>query len=208
MTLNGSLHGFFLGKKGLRQGDPMSLGLFLLCMEFFSRLIKRNTTNSNFNFHPKCEKLKITHILYVDDLMFFSRGDLPSIHILMEYLQEFRDVSRLAVNTSKSNIFTAGIQNDVLDGILAMTEFARGEMSVRYLGIPLTAKRFSVTDSSPFVDQITSCVRKWTAKSLSFTGRLELVRSVIQGLEGFLLQVFPLPATVIEKIHRLCKAFL
>ncbi|KAL0423656.1 UNVERIFIED_CONTAM: putative mitochondrial protein [Sesamum radiatum] len=125
VALNDSLHGLFPGQKGLRQGDPMSPALFLLCMEYFSRLIKRNTSNSDSNFHLKCEKLKITHLLFADDLTLFSRGDLPSIHILMECLQEFRDVSGLAVNTTKSNIFTAGIQDDILDGILAMTEFAR-----------------------------------------------------------------------------------
>ncbi|KAL0294689.1 UNVERIFIED_CONTAM: putative mitochondrial protein [Sesamum calycinum] len=79
VAMNGSLHGLFPAKKGLRQGDPMSPALFLLCMEYFSRLIKRSTTNSDFNFHPKCEKLKITHLLFADDLMLFSRGDLPSI---------------------------------------------------------------------------------------------------------------------------------
>ncbi|KAL0318331.1 UNVERIFIED_CONTAM: hypothetical protein Sangu_1989300 [Sesamum angustifolium] len=182
----------FPGKKGLRQGDPMSPALFLLY----------------FNFHPKCEKLKITHLLFADDLMLFSRGDLPSIRILMECLQEFRDVSGLAVNNAKSNIFTAGIQNDTLDEALAMTDFARGHMPVRYLGIPLAAQRLSVTDYSPLVDQIAGCIRKWTAKSLSFAGRLELIRSVLQGVECFWLQVFPLPMAVIEKIHRLCRAFL
>ncbi|KAL0300489.1 UNVERIFIED_CONTAM: Retrovirus-related Pol polyprotein from type-2 retrotransposable element R2DM [Sesamum calycinum] len=154
VALNGSLHGFFAGKKGLRQGDPMSPGLFLLCMEYFSRLIKRKTTDSDFNFHPKCEKLKITHLLFVDDLMMFSRGDLPSVHILMECLQEFWDVSGLAVNTSKSSIFTAGIENNILCDILARTEFTRGEMPVRYLGIPLAAQRLSVRDYSPLVNQI------------------------------------------------------
>ncbi|KAL0295604.1 UNVERIFIED_CONTAM: Retrovirus-related Pol polyprotein from type-2 retrotransposable element R2DM [Sesamum angustifolium] len=154
VALNGSLHGHFPGKKGLRQGDPMSPALFLLCMEYFSRLIKRSTTNSDFNFHPKCEKLKITHLLFADDLMLFSRGDLPSIRILMECLQEFRDVSGLAVNNAKSNIFTAGIQNDTLDEALAMTDFARGHMPVRYLGIPLAAQRLSVTDYSPLVTKL------------------------------------------------------
>ncbi|KAL0286498.1 UNVERIFIED_CONTAM: hypothetical protein Sangu_2730000 [Sesamum angustifolium] len=81
VALNGSLHGFFTGKKGLRQGDPMSPALFIICMEYFSRLIKRKTTDSDFNFHSKCEKLKITHLLFVDDLMMFSRGDLSSVHL-------------------------------------------------------------------------------------------------------------------------------
>ncbi|KAL2224581.1 UNVERIFIED_CONTAM: Retrovirus-related Pol polyprotein from type-2 retrotransposable element R2DM [Sesamum indicum] len=100
VSLNGSLHGFFPGKKGLQQGDPMSPALFLLSMEYLSRMIKRKTSNSDFNYHPKCEKLKITHLLFADDLMLFSRGDLPSIHILMECLKVFRDVSGLSVNTS------------------------------------------------------------------------------------------------------------
>ncbi|KAL0287980.1 UNVERIFIED_CONTAM: hypothetical protein Sradi_7112600 [Sesamum radiatum] len=177
-------------------------------MEYFSRLVKRRTSDSEFNFHPKCEKLKITHLLFADDLMLFSRGDLPSISILMECLQEFRDVSGLAVNTSKSSIFTAGIHNDELHGILARTEFVRGAMPVRYLGIPLAAQRLSVSDYSPLVDQIAKSISKWAAKSLSYAGRLELIRSVIQGVECFWLQIFPLPAAVVEKIHRLCRNFL
>ncbi|KAL2246039.1 UNVERIFIED_CONTAM: hypothetical protein Sindi_2872100 [Sesamum indicum] len=114
VALNDFLHGFFPRRKGLRQGNPMLPTIFLLSMEYFSRL-----------------KLKITHLFFADDVMLFSRGDIPSIHVLMECLQEFRDASGLTVNTSKSRIFTVGIQNEELDGILAHTEFARGEMPVR-----------------------------------------------------------------------------
>ncbi|KAL2251108.1 UNVERIFIED_CONTAM: hypothetical protein Sindi_2233100 [Sesamum indicum] len=164
VSLNGSLHGFFPGKKGLRQGDSMSPALFLLSREYFSRLVKRKTSSSDFNYHPKCEKLKITHLLFADDLMFFSRGDLPSIHVLMECLQEFRDASALSVDTSKSCIFTAGIRNEELD------EIARGEMPIRYLGIPLAAQRLSVNNYSPLVDQIANYISKWKSKSLSYVG--------------------------------------
>ncbi|KAK4422000.1 hypothetical protein Salat_2150700 [Sesamum alatum] len=140
-------------------------------------LVKRNTSNSEFNFHPKCEKLKITHLLFADDLMLFSRGDRPSVQILMECLQEFRDVSGLTVNTSKSSIFTA-------------------------------AQRLKVTNYSPLVDRIADSISKWSAKSLFFVGRLELITSVIQGVECYWLQCFPLPAAVVDKIHRLCRNFL
>ncbi|KAL0461952.1 UNVERIFIED_CONTAM: hypothetical protein Slati_0082800 [Sesamum latifolium] len=177
-------------------------------MDFFSRMIKRKTSNSEFNFHPKCEKLKITHILFADDLMLFSRGDLRSVNILMECLQEFRDISGLAVNTSKSCIFTAGIVNNELDGIHARTEFTRREMPVRYSGISLAAQHLSITDYLPLVDRIANYISKWTAQSLSFAGRLELISSVIQGVECFWLQCFSLPAAVVDKIHQHCRNFL
>ncbi|KAK4397838.1 protein disulfide isomerase-like 2-3 [Sesamum angolense] len=100
--------------------------------------------------------------------MLFSNGDFPSVHILMECLQEFRDVSVLAVNTSKSSIFTAGIENNQLREILARTDFAKGDMPVRYLGIPLAAQNcqvWSVSDSR-------SSHSQWQSlrKSIGFAG--------------------------------------
>ncbi|KAL0431821.1 UNVERIFIED_CONTAM: hypothetical protein Sradi_0808100 [Sesamum radiatum] len=86
--------------------------------------------------------------------MLFFRDDLLSVHILMKCLQEFKDISSLAVNTLKSSIFTAGIIDNEFDGILARTEFTRGEMPVWYLGIPLAAQHLSVSDYSSLVDCI------------------------------------------------------
>ncbi|CAH9141489.1 unnamed protein product [Cuscuta epithymum] len=105
ISLNGSLYGFFEGKRGIRQGDPMSLLLFVLCLEYFSRLINLKTKGSNFNFHPQCAKLGVTHLAYANDLILFSRGDTYSIEILVKALEEFGDASGLKVNHDKSSIF-------------------------------------------------------------------------------------------------------
>ncbi|KAL0402672.1 UNVERIFIED_CONTAM: hypothetical protein Slati_4297100 [Sesamum latifolium] len=159
--------GFFPGKKGLRQGDLMSPALFLLCMKFFSRLIKRKTSNSEFNFNSKCEKLKITHLLFADDLILFFRGDLPSIHILMECLREFRNVSGLAVNTTQSSIFRQASK------IMSLMEFLQGQslleerFSSGTLAFPME-KRLSVTDYSPLVDRIANSSSVFGSKSSHF----------------------------------------
>ncbi|KAL0304783.1 UNVERIFIED_CONTAM: hypothetical protein Sangu_3066000 [Sesamum angustifolium] len=78
----------------------------------------------------------LSQVLHGRSYDVLSRG--PSIvHILMECLQEFRDISGLDVKIQY--FFTAGIENNMLCDILARTEFTRGEMPVRYL-IPLAAQ--------------------------------------------------------------------
>ncbi|KAK4403205.1 hypothetical protein Sango_1061200 [Sesamum angolense] len=66
--------------------------------------------NDVFNWGPKLSSvlafgaLQGSHSVG-DDLMLFSRGDLPSIHILMECLQEFKNVSGLTRSLRKSTDF-------------------------------------------------------------------------------------------------------
>lgn len=62
ISLNGGFHGFFKGKRGIRQGAPLSPYIFVLALEYLSRMIKLNTADPNFNFHPKRANLGITHL--------------------------------------------------------------------------------------------------------------------------------------------------
>jgi len=43
---------------------------------------------------------------------------------------------------------------------------------------------------------------------MSYVGRVELIKFVLQGVECFWLSVLPIPTGVIEKIYRLCGGFL
>lgn len=70
IALNGCFQGFFKGQQGLRQGDLMSPLLFTLCLEYLVHSLNCRT-NSNFNYHPKCAALKITHLAFTDDLLIF-----------------------------------------------------------------------------------------------------------------------------------------
>lgn len=84
VCVNGNLFGFFQGKCGVRQGDPLSPYLFIICMEYLSRLLKSTTQLSSFNFHPKCQALGISHLGFADDILLLCRCDMTSINILLQ----------------------------------------------------------------------------------------------------------------------------
>nr|GEX58808.1 hypothetical protein [Tanacetum cinerariifolium] len=94
--INGYNHGYFKGKRGLRQGDPLSPYLFTLVMEILTLILQRRVCISDsFGYHKHCDELNIINLCFADDLFLFTRGDLDSAKVVMESLDEFKQVSGL-----------------------------------------------------------------------------------------------------------------
>lgn len=74
ISLNGKIHGFIKVKRSLRQGDPLSPYLFVMAMDYLSRILKAYTKNPDFKDHPKCEQIGLTHLAFADTIILFSRG--------------------------------------------------------------------------------------------------------------------------------------
>lgn len=185
ILVNGSIFGHFKGARGIRQGDPLSPYLFVLCLEYFSRMVNSLDASVGFHFHPGCQHLKLTHLAFADDLMLFCRGDLVSVRLLMDCLRDFHEVSGLAFNAHKSSIYVAGIHDSDLQDIIQVANFGIGSFPFRYLGVPLLASRLNVCHFAPLFDRIRALIAGWSQKLLSYAGRLELIRAVVGGIMGF-----------------------
>ena len=183
----------------------MSPYLFILCIEYLSRLLSERTAK-DFNYHAKCAALRITHLAFADDLM-FCKGDV-ALTILSKTMEEYARCSGLEINRDKSQLFTAGVHGVELQQIKEIFHFVDGQLPIRYLGVALNSMQPKAAHYSPLVDKIASLTKKWTDKNISYAGRAELIRSVLQGVECYWLQVFPLPGTVIDRITRLAHIFL
>ncbi|XP_022873084.1 uncharacterized protein LOC111392029 [Olea europaea var. sylvestris] len=152
--------------------------------------------------------LKITNLAFVNDLMLFSRRDVISVKILMDCLSKFGLVSGLQLNILKSSLYTTGIHGQLLEDILQLTNVPRDSMPFRYLGIPLALGKLKVSCYAPFLDKITTYIGAWNCSSLSYAGKVELIRAVLQGVEYFVLSIFPIPGTIISRIVSHCRKFL
>lgn len=51
LSINGEVTGFIPGKRGLRQGDPLSSYLFVIVMEVLTCLLRKKSLLPDFHFH-------------------------------------------------------------------------------------------------------------------------------------------------------------
>ncbi|XP_074267059.1 uncharacterized protein LOC141590361 [Silene latifolia] len=122
IVLNGQPLGYFKGRRGLRQGDPISPLPFILCMEYLSRLLDEVCSYPGFHFHPLFKKLKLVHLVFADDLLIFCKGDLRSIVSIMEVFKCFSAASSLQISSEKSDIIFNGLDSSLATSILDYTD--------------------------------------------------------------------------------------
>ncbi|XP_012841203.1 PREDICTED: uncharacterized protein LOC105961520 [Erythranthe guttata] len=157
ISINGETKGFFPAMRGLRQGNPLSPYLFVICMEYLSRLL---------------------HVLGLKE------------------------------NHAKSNIFLAGVKLGHRLEIENEFHFSTGVFPFRYLGIPLAASKVRVLNYQPLLDKIEQAIGAWTCQTLSYAGRLEILKTVVQGMCCYWLSIFLIPHAIIESIEKLCKTIV
>ena len=206
--INGSLHGFFRGTKGIRQGDPLSPYLFGLAMNVLSHMLNKAALEGRIGYHPRCKESALTHLCFADDLLIFSDGSPASVQGILQVLSDFQYLSGLAISPQKSCFFPAALSSSEIDPISSASGIPRGILPMRYLGFPLNTKKLSLLNREPLLQKIKSKISCWTSKYISFAGRLQLLSSVISGLINFWCAAFILPSECIKHINSLCVAFL
>lgn len=145
---------------------------------------------------------------FADDLLLFCKATPPAVECVMDTFQRFSECSGLMANRAKSSVYMGGISYQVKGQIIAVTSFSSGTFPMRYLGVPLTYKRWSKVDCYSLMQKITSKMDSWPARSLSYVGRRVLVQTVLQALISYWSSMFLLPQSVVKMVDNCCKKFM
>ena len=106
--VNGQQGRTFQGRRGLKQGDPLSPLLFFLTIEYFSRMMKLARLHPDFYFHPSPKKLSLNHLMFADDVLLFCKAHPLTVQLIMQVLKDFYCCSGLQANHSKSVVVFGG----------------------------------------------------------------------------------------------------
>ncbi|XP_062080858.1 uncharacterized protein LOC133785653 [Humulus lupulus] len=208
LLMNGRLQGSFEGRKGLRQGDPISPLLFVLVMEYLTRLLKQVANHREFRFHPLCKHLHLVNLCFADDLILFCKGNYRSVQLMFEGFLSFCNSSGLAVNLNKSQIYLGGVAAEVKLSILNLVALGEGNFPLKYLGFSLRPTKWQAADCGVIIKKIQTKLHMWASRHLSFAGRTQLIFSVLLSIRNYWMHVLLLPISDINEIDRLCRNFL
>ena len=116
ILINGNPKDFFGSSRGLRQGGPLSLLLFVIVMEALSWLLDGAVLAGHifgFTVGPRSHTpLMVTHLHFADDTLIFCDALPTQIGKLRDILASFKAMSRLHINLAKSELVPVG---DVLN---------------------------------------------------------------------------------------------
>ena len=89
--INGSPEGFFTSSRGICQGDLISPVLFILVTDVLSRLFLQKETDGSLQGIKIARNCPlISHLMFVDDLVVFSRANQEDLQAIQYAYLNFR----------------------------------------------------------------------------------------------------------------------
>ncbi|GJY76394.1 putative RNA-directed DNA polymerase [Tanacetum coccineum] len=180
ILVNGSSTEEFTLERGVRQGDPLSLFLFILAAEGLNGLVSEAVANGILKgLVIGSDRVVVSHLQYADDTIFFGEWSRENAKALMCILICFEEVSGLKVNFNKSKLYAIGVCSCDREEMARWMRCSTGEFPFTYLGLLIGEHMSGIKAWRPEIEKFKNRLADWKAKSMSFGGRLTLVKSVL-----------------------------
>ena len=139
ILFNGEALELIYPSRGIRQGDPLSPYLFILCMEYLGQLIVEKCNAKLWQpVKASGSGPAFFHLFFVDDLVLFARADGTNCSTIRDVLDEFCSISGQTISEAKSRVyFLPNVDRDTRESLSDILGFASTPSLGKYLGIPI-----------------------------------------------------------------------
>ncbi|XP_059292056.1 uncharacterized protein LOC132045475 [Lycium ferocissimum] len=189
-------------------GEEVTEGI----LQFYStsKLLKavnyHSDTEQQFaSYYGVCDN---SAVFITSEWWFNPRTDEISIKLWFNTFKHFLEVSGLHANMEKSSLYIAGVTDQFKEQMLQELSLTLGELPFKYLGVPLLTRKLSIQQCLPMVEKMIARINCWSSKLLSYSGRLQLVKSIPFEMQTYWAQIFLLAKKIISMVNTVCKTFL
>ncbi|KAL0419132.1 UNVERIFIED_CONTAM: putative mitochondrial protein [Sesamum radiatum] len=100
--MNGSQFGFLQPSRGIRQGDPLSPYLFILCAKALSCLLQACEMEGRIRGVAVARNApRVSHLLFADDILIFCQATDDALKSVREVLDVYAKASDQHINLQK-----------------------------------------------------------------------------------------------------------
>ena len=122
--------------RGIREGDPLSPYLFILCMKYLGHLIEQKCVDGDWvPLKASMDNLGFSHLLSADDIILFSKVDRRACDTMMEVLEKFCYKFGQKISQDKSWVYFSPNVNDELKDEVCERLITLGSILVFPFGI-------------------------------------------------------------------------
>jgi len=201
--LNNSAQESILPQRGIRQGDPLSPYLFILCSEALSGLCSKAQADGSLpGIRVALGCPRVNHLLFADDTMFFCRTDEKSCYTLLHILKRYESASGQMINKGKSAItFSTKTPEAVKLKVHQILEMQQTGDLGKYLGLPEMFGRKKKDMFNLIIDRIRQRSLSWSSKFLSTAGKATMLKSVLAAMPTYTMSCFKIPGSPSKRIQ-------
>ncbi|XP_057730401.1 uncharacterized protein LOC130945711 [Arachis stenosperma] len=155
ILVNGSPSKPFKMEKGLRQGDPLSLFLFVLVVDVLNRMIREAVRNGWISpLLVGRDNIELSHLQFADYTILFCLPEEETVRNYKRLLRCFELMSGLSINFEKSNLIPVNCSQEWVSRMCQLLGCQEAALPVRYLGINLGANPRLVKTWKPVLDKV------------------------------------------------------
>jgi hypothetical protein len=209
ILINGSPFGYFTPSRGLRQGDHLSLFLFVLGTEVLFRLFHHQESIGllkGIKIAKTCPA--ITHLLLAGDLIIFAKATSSEAATIKSCLNLYYSWSRQQMNVGKSSLlFSKNTSTSTIKSIKGIFPYKFTSSTSYYLGLHFIIGKSKKEAFRPILDKVLHKIEGWRAKTRSQASRTVLIKACAATIPSYAISTFVLLDSVCDILGRQFKNF-
>ena len=171
-NINGEHKEVVTPSTGIRQGDPLSPYLFLLCSEGLSNLLQKAKMDKELTGIKISRRAPtITHLFFADDSLVFCKANKQEAEKLKRILKVYEEATGQLINMDKSSVLFSkntlpSVKSEVCQAMGSIKQVEQG----KYLGLPMVITRSQEQVFGFIRNSIDKKLKGWRNKLLSQVG--------------------------------------